>query len=423
VKKFFLFAVCFIFFQTSCLTIFAQINKSPYSNQGIGMLTSPALVNNIGMAGLGISNGNGIHINNVNPALLYKNNLTSFDAALGGEINNLSNSEETKQTINGGLSYVVLALPVIPLRWSFSVGLMPYSTVGYSVTETRPVEESVDGSTAQLSANGSGGITQVYLSNGIKVFKNFSVGLKAAFLFGSIVEETTYTLDSLSPSFASTLEERTSVSDFIFTPAAHYSLKLGKNTALNAGVTFQPKASVSSTGFASLQRRTPGLDIPISTDTLGEESGKITLPSQYGFGLSLEKPLKYTVGVDFQLFNWSEYRNFREDDEGLQNGYKIALGGEIIPDITSVNSYVKRMQYRAGGSYQLYPYTVNGIQIDGYSLNAGLSFPVRNFSSLNLAVEYGERGTTQDQLIRESYFQIYISATFNDRWFIRRRFD
>jgi hypothetical protein len=107
----------------------------------------------------------------------------------------------------------------------------------------------------------------------------------------------------------------------------------------------------------------------------------------------------------------------------MQNSYKISFGGELIPDISSIDSYFKRMQYRIGGSYQLYPFTINNQQISGYSLNFGASFPVFNFSSLNLAVEYGERGTTQNELIRESYFQIHIGATFNDRWFVRRRFD
>jgi hypothetical protein len=205
-------------------------------------------------------------------------------------------------------------------------------------------------------------------------------------------------------------------------PAAHYSINIGKNNFINTGVTFQPKTSVSAENFTSLHRRVPRRD-DITTDTLSETSGHIVLPSQYGFGISLEKPLKYAVGVDFQLFNWSEFRNFTGSNEGLQDGYKVTFGGELIPDITSIDSYIKRMQYRIGGSYQLYPFTINGQQIDGYSLNFGTSFPVFNFSSLNLGVEYGQRGTTQNGLIKETYFQIFVGATFNDRWFIRRRFD
>ena len=422
-KKISLFVVFYFLFQTLCSTLSAQINTSPYSKLGIGLTTGPALINNMGMGGLGISNGNGLHINNVNPALLYKNNLTSFDAAFASEINNLSNSEETKQTVKGGLSYVAVAFPVIPLRWTFSVGLMPYSTVGYSITESRSVEGSDEATVADLNATGSGGITQVYLSNGVKIFNNFSLGLKAAFLFGSIVDETSFILDLPPPNYKSTLEERVTFSDVVFTPAAHYSLKFGQNTFLNMGVTYQPKTSVSAEGFTSLQRRSPVTDLPIGTDTLTEESGKVTLPTQYGFGISLEKPLKYTIGVDLQLFNWSEFRNFNGDHDNMQNSYKISFGGELIPDISSIDSYFKRMQYRIGGSYQLYPFTINNQQISGYSLNFGASFPVFNFSSLNLAVEYGERGTTQNELIKESYFQIHIGATFNDRWFVRRRFD
>lgn len=423
-KRISLFVVFYCLFQILCSPIFAQINTSPYSKQGIGLVSGPALIDNMGMGGLGISNGNGLHINNVNPAMLYKNNLTSFDVAFAGEVNNLSNSEETQQIIRGGLSYVVVAFPVIPLRWTFSVGLMPYSTVGYNITESRPVEGSAEDATAELSATGSGGITQVYVSNGVKVFKNFSLGLKAAFLFGSTIDETSFILDLPPPNYESTFVERLTVSDVVFSPAAHYSLKLGQNTLLNAGVTYQPKTNVTAEGLTSLQRRVPGNDQSISTDTLTEVSGKIILPTQYGFGLSLEKPLKYTVGVDLQLLNWSEFRDFSGSNDNMQDGYKVTVGGELIPDITSVDSYLKRMQYRVGGSYQLYPFMVNNEQISGYSLNFGVSFPVFNFSSLNLAVEYGERGTTQNELIKESYFQIHIGATFNDNtWFVRRKFN
>ena len=423
-KKIFLILSLFLVFQILCFSVVAQINTTPYSKQGIGLLTSPALLNNIGMGGLGLSNGNGIYINNVNPAMLYKNTLTSFDAAFSVEVNDLASSDTTKQTVKGGLSYVVVAFPVIPTRWAFSVGLMPYSTLGYSVTEPRPVQGSEEGAEANLNVTGSGGITQVYFSNGVKVFKNFSLGLKAAYLFGSMLNETSYVLNLPPPNYESTLSDRISVSDFVITPAAHYSVKVGKNTFLNTGVTFQPKTSVKAEGFSTLQRRNPGLDNPVSTDTLSEQPGKIILPSQYGFGISLEKPLKYSVGVDFQMFNWTEFRNFEGSNDGLKDGYKVTLGGEFIPDISSVDSYLKRVIYRLGGSYQLYPFNINDQQIDGYGLNFGTSLPVFNFSSINLAVEYGQRGTSKNGLIKESYFQIFLGATFNDnRWFVRRKFD
>jgi hypothetical protein len=39
------------------------------------------------------------------------------------------------------------------------------------------------------------------------------------------------------------------------------------------------------------------------------------------------------------------------------------------------------------------------------------------FSSMNLGIEYGSRGTTSNGLIKEDYFSINIGLLFNDKWF------
>ncbi len=388
------------------------------------MLTYPALVNNIGMGGIGISSSNGTQFTTLNPALLYKNTLTVFDAALASERVNISNGTNSIDEINGGLAYLGVAFPVIPTRWTFSLGLNPYSTVGYRATETRNVQGAED-QTAELSSVGTGGINQVYISNGVKLFNNFALGLKTAFLFGNTNDETSFFLPDIpQPNYKSTLKERLNYFDILLTPGLFYALKAGKTTYFNVGVTYQPTTKINTKRFSSLERRNPGTDVVVDTDTLNSNvKGSITLPSQLGFGLSLEKYLKYTVGVDFSLQDWSEFRNFDDENDDLQNSYRISVGGEFIPNISSIDNYFDRVKYRAGMNYQLLPYTLNGKQISSIALNIGTSFPVFNYSSLDFALEYGERGTTQNGLIKESYFRIYLGATINDRWFVRRRYD
>jgi hypothetical protein len=36
---------------------------------------------------------------------------------------------------------------------------------------------------------------------------------------------------------------------------------------------------------------------------------------------------------------------------------------------------------------------------------------------MNLGIEYGSRGTTRNNLIKEDYFSINIGLLFNDKWF------
>ena len=80
------------------------------------------------------------------------------------------------------------------------------------------------------------------------------------------------------------------------------------------------------------------------------------------------------------------------------------------------------MTYRTGISYDKYPYLINGMPVKDFGINFGFTMPV-NRSSLDFALKVGKRGNLQDNTIEENYFKIYFGVTFNDQWFIRRRFD
>lgn len=81
------------------------------------------------------------------------------------------------------------------------------------------------------------------------------------------------------------------------------------------------------------------------------------------------------------------------------------------------------MTYRTGVSIEESPYLINGKPLKDLGINFGLSLPVSRVSSLDLAVRWGKRGNVSDNTIEETYFKIYFGVTFNDQWFIKRRFD
>jgi hypothetical protein len=68
-------------------------------------------------------------------------------------------------------------------KWTSSLGLMPYTDVNFSFQYPDYVKDPsgavVDTLTTQES--GSGGLTQVYWSNGVRLTKDIAVGLKAAY--------------------------------------------------------------------------------------------------------------------------------------------------------------------------------------------------------------------------------------------------
>ena len=92
----------------------------------------------------------------------------------------------------------------------------------------------------------------------------------------------------------------------------------------------------------------------------------------------------------------------------------MALGTEFTPDVVALGSYLKRITYRTGVSYDKYPYLINGVPLKDFGINFGFSMPVSRV---------GKRGNVKDNTIEENYFKFYFGATFNDQWFVRRRFD
>lgn len=408
----------------------AQADKTPYSSQGLGNLTSPALINNAGMAGLGIANGSGLHINNINPALLYQNSLSAFDAAFNVEYKDMAKGNESASNLSGGLAYGIFAFPIIENRWSMSIGLSPYSQVDYEINERRVITTNDD--LANLIKAGSGGLSRIQFSNGVRLFKGLAAGLKTSYLFGAIEDDLSIlpiTGDNLN--LITSYNENTFYNGIVLEPALHYSLKTGSTTSLNLGVIYQPETKLNAVRNITFENRQLGTEQMVSSDTiLNNENGNVVLPQKLGIGIALDKYLKYTIGVDFSMQQWEDFGAYQADNEDalrsnddMQNAYTLALGGQIIPDVSSVNSYLKRMAYRAGVRYSTTPFYVNATQITDLGVTFGFTLPMSNLSSLNLSFEAGTRGTTENNLIRENYFKAGMGISFNDRWFVRRRYD
>lgn len=375
------------------------------------------------MGGVGLSYANPLYLNNMNPALLPANSLSTFSVGLEGNYNRISDAANSTSNIGGGLNYIVLGLPIVPGKWTLSAGLMPYSQVNFNYSTTQEVPDTdVD---VTYSYEGEGGISQASLSNGVRLTKNFSLGIKASYLFGSIINESSTQLNdsTVSGAYRPVLYERTSFSDFSFSGGLAYTARLKERTSLNIGITYELQTEVGAKNLSRLERRT-FTGQPISSDTLiPNVSGFVILPARYGFGVSVVKTFNWTVGADFNYQAWSEFRNFNDNNGGLDDNYMVALGGEYTPDIASIDSYLKRITYRMGLNYEKTPFKVNNEQLSDFGINFGMSLPVSRLSSLDLAFKVGQRGSTDNGLIKEQYFRVFLGVTFNDRWFVRRQFD
>lgn len=416
--------------------VLAQAGYSPYSSIGIGDIRGLGLTHNHGMGGVGISNGSGMFYNNANPALLYKNNLSVFSIGMTGEYKNVSTTDLSQTNYTGGFDHLMLGLPLVIDRWTIGLGLMPYSTVNYKYNTQ---EKVIGDPNADLfkAFEGSGGFNKVFLSNGLRLYKNLSVGLTVGYLFGSIKDEistqvrtTKQVNDTTTASFVSNTvltTNRLTAGDLYLLGGLAYRFPINNITGLNVGLTYEMGGDIDGKLFQNIRNTSYRDNANFANDTLKETRGAMRLPSTLGIGLSYEKSFHWTVGADLLLSNWSEYRDFSENGEGgnndFHNSYTISVGAEYIPDIASIDSYLERVVYRIGISHERLPYKINNEFINDFGINFGVSLPVRNYSSFNLAFQLGRRGTTDHNLIKENYFRVNLGITFNDRWFVRRRFD
>ena len=62
--------------------------------------------------------------------------------------------------------------------------------------------------------------------------------------------------------------------------------------------------------------------------------------------------------------------------------------------------------------------------INDLGISFGLGLPLGNrLSNLNLGFEYGKKGTTDNGLLEENYFNVRLSLSLNDLWFKKRKID
>jgi len=141
-----------------------------------------------------------------------------------------------------------------------------------------------------------------------------------------------------------------------------------------------------------------------------------------GAGVCFEKTDNWTVGADFKWQNWEKFRAFNLSDS-LVNAYSVNIGAEFIPDVNSYSNYLKRVRYRLGFLYNSTYLELFGQHLKEYAVTVGFGTPVRGMkTALNVSLQIGSRGTTNANLIRESYFRFTVGFSINERWFVKRKY-
>ena len=392
--------------------------QSIYSFQGLGSLNHQGMPNNVGMGELGIGTPTIWNVNTLNPANLVYNTFSTFQLGVQVDRRNFSGENISGSDLDGGLRFLSYAFPIQPGKWSSSFGILPLSSVSYNTFSEGVVEGDPDVNQF-INDRGEGGLTNFFWANGFTIRKKLLVGVKINYTFGSIEKESQITIggDDIATSTLSYFNQ-TSYSDINFVFGAAYRHVLSDTHVLNFGLTYSNKETLRGKNLEELRRLSSGGSI-IEIRQIANNTRRFDLPRSLGFGVSYQKLNSYKVGIDIETQAWSNSTN---EIDTFNNQTKIVLGAEWVPDFDNINSYFRRVRYRVGFSYMQVPYILQDQSINDFGINFGASLPVSGFSSVDLAFKYGQLGTTNNGLIKETYYRIVIGATINDRWFIKRRY-
>ena len=420
------------------ISVNAQVTtQSPYSRYGVGNIKGSLLPQFRAMGGVStaINKPTGYNfINMQNPASYANITLATIDVGMSGTFTTLSKGSVNDKSFNGTLSHVAFAFPVTR-RSAMSFGVLPYSELGYNFAEKGTISSgSGTGNPASQNISnvysGEGGLTKAYIGYGYQFGDHFRLGGNIEYLFGNMIENRGVQFDEDGAAYATRLQNKNSVGGISFSYGAQYDVRVGPKMSLNFGYSGSSPSTVNTTrtflATKYLYDGTTGEDnVTVETiDSVSSGKSNLKLPLIHNFGIALQKDNKWVVGADFRMGNWSTFV-INGNNQGLQNSYGASVGGQITPDITSVNSYFKRVDYRLGFTYDKTYIKLSDNDVKQMAVTFGLGLPLassmtsRAFYKMNVTGEVGRRGTLVSGDLKESYINIHLGFTLNDKWFTR----
>jgi hypothetical protein len=419
--------VCTLFIS---IVSFAQVNNtSAYSFFGIGEQSNQTTVEQLSMGGVGVSFHDSYHLNFLNPAAIASIKSTNYAIALENVSINAKDDVNSQKGTYTSLSYLAVGFPLSE-KVGFVFGLMPNSSVGYSLTTST---NDTDGNiTEAYYYNGNGGTNKAFVNFGYKPLKGFSIGLQGNYLFGNI--DNSVINQKKDVALSTKYQTVSNIKGYVLSVGMIYDKKLSEKVAMHLGANFELESNIKTNGheyFYSLLYGS-GVESPRDTVLNVESKGAIKSPFKTNLGIGFGKVGKWYAGLDYSFQNalniegdvLSNYTRITYD-----NYSKVAIGGFYIPKFNSITNYWQRVTYRAGIKFENTGLMVDALgngtdykAINDFGISFGVGLPMnKHLSNLNLGFEVGKRGKTTSGLVQENYFKFRVSLSLNDKWFKKRQ--
>ena len=414
----------------------ADTGYSPYSLFGLGQLSPQGTAYNSTMGGIGLADRNVRFMNILNPAAVTAREQKSFMMDFGVVSNNVIYTADASTSGTPGatgtlrsanntfnMNHIVMSFPMWK-NTAFKAGIMPYSSVGYSLRSYEQDENLLATlGDIQYFRMGQGGLYKSFIGAGITLWDCLSLGVDGQYYFGSI-SRYSYAHFSSSSVYRSI---NTGWDDYLSGINAKAGLqfeqKLGKKTVLTVGATYQLGTTLSG------EERRFAYGVASATDTITDVTTPLAgykMPAEIGAGFTLRGSDRWMVGFDYTRQDWRN-TNFSATPgvnfaPACQQAFR--LGAELTPNRYDIRYFFRRLTYHGGLYYEQSYLSLNGHQVTDRGITLGVSIPVsRYYNAISLGFTAGQRGTVDDSLIRETYFKFNIAFSLHDIWFLKQLYE
>ncbi len=397
----------------------AQNNNSPYSINGIGDLEDGFLNRTTGLSSTGIAYRNNRYIIMNNPASLSALDNQFFAGEIGvtGDyINYSGNPVSAAYSSSGDITFKRFTFGTKLFKhWGSAIGLTPFSSENYEFSNMQPL--GYGGNAIPSYNEGFGGINKVYWSNAYEFFHHLSIGITSSYLFGSINSKNILQGPTGSAIYLSK-NDNTFYSNFYFDYGLQYYTTLNKHWDISIGLVY------ANQGTLNTDHEITVLNIDSVAIRTKEDVGTFTIPPEYGAGISVTHNKKYTFLADYRYQNWSALHS-NTSNFSYQNSQRGSVGFEISKKKTAFNQLFETSFLQAGLYYSKSYLVVNGKSIDDIGVTIGFGVNSnRSPLSCNVILQYGIKGTTENNLIQERYIGASFIFSYRDFWYTRgRKFD
>lgn len=415
------------FIKIAILTLFIPVllfaeGGSIYTRTGLGDINYAFSARRTAMGELGTALFDRDHLGAWNPASWSRLNLTRLETGINYQGFDIADNQSSAYYGFANFAGLMLGVPLQrDYGLSLAFGVVPYTNSRYDVAEDYP-NDAVPHS---LTYQGRGSLTKTFVGMSYTLPIGVSIGATLDYFVGNFKYLTT--LGFSDESLVSSEYRRTNKLSGIGTTLGVISndfaqlLNIRNVQDLRLGLTytfsgeFDAEVSNSVDNYRGIKDFTVGL-APL---TLSSEKTNAKLPDRLGLGASMTYDNSYIFLLDYLYQPWSKYEFNNQTDPSLRDLQKLSAGFEYRGRQGS-NTFWGNVMLRGGLSYEQTQYNIKGQGINQYSVYGGFSLPLEYENSIDVALEYGMRGTKDFNLMKENIYKLSVSLSLGELWFIRR---